>query len=146
MTSRESLVVDSPFLERAKDCYLNRRRHSKKIRKLAMNMSKTTKRDRMKDPEGSIVMGLLLDRKIPETLIDIIRKKRIWNVSCIRKLVFNPSVEDQLMCLKTLAEERARQEQDLHNILQENEGRFEEHRRNAASLKLKRKQTAVTAA
>lgn len=100
----------------------------------------------MKDPEGSIVMGLLLERKIPETLVDIIRKKRIWNVSCIRKLVFNPSVEDQLMCLKTLAAERMRQEEDLHSILQENEKRFEENRRNNASLKLKRKQTAVTAA
>ena len=42
MTDIQNLAADSPFLQKARDCYLNRRRHSKKIRKLVASFSKAT--------------------------------------------------------------------------------------------------------
>jgi hypothetical protein len=118
MADRITAAVDSPFLLKARECYLNRRRHSKKIRKLVAGFNKTgvnqstIKRDRsQRDNESNIVMNLLAGRKIPSFLLDIIKKKRIWNIGCIRKMGLSPSVGDDFFGgLDFIGKERQRQE------------------------------------
>ena len=60
---------------------------------------------------------------------------------------FSPNGDDDLLnCPDFIGKERRRQEDELQDILQENEARFEERRKMAAALRLTRKMTVTTAA
>lgn len=80
-------------------------------------------------------------------LLELLRKKRIWNIGCIRKMGFSPNTDDDMLnCPNFIEGERRRQEEELQEILQENEARFEERRKVVAALRLTRKITAATTA
>lgn len=76
MTEPTYNSVNSPFLEKARSCYINRRRHTKKIRKLVDSFradnkfSLTTRKDRsQRDPSNNMIVNLLTERKIPDFLL-----------------------------------------------------------------------------
>lgn len=118
MLERTYKPVDSPFLEKARHCYLNRRRHSKKIRKLAASIrtsggyTASSRKDRsQRDPENNMIVNLLSDRKIPDFLLEIVRKKRIWNIGCIRKMAFCPVTEGESLSLLPLIHNQCRRQE-----------------------------------
>jgi hypothetical protein len=118
MADKITAAIESPFMLKARECYLNRRRHSKKIRKLVAGFNKTgsnqssIRRDRsQRDRESNIVMNILTGRNIPSFLLEIVKKKRIWNIGSIRKMGLSPSVEDNFLGdLNFIGQERHRQE------------------------------------
>jgi hypothetical protein len=117
MTDPVRIVVESPLLEEARNCYLNRRKHSKRIKKMAKLVSKVEpvppalRRIRSApDPDHSDLVRILSSRQVPPFLIDLVKKKRIFNIGSIKKMAINLGSDLAELPPLSLVEERCRKQ------------------------------------
>lgn len=137
MTDPSRMLIESPLLEEARNCYLNRRKHSKRIKKLARLVCKaepnapTLRRIRSApDPDQTDMLRILFGRQVPSFLIDLVKKKRIFNIGSIKKMAISIGSDfTELPPLSLVAEHCRKQETELQAIVTENNQRFEERRR-----------------
>ena len=110
--------VQSPLMEEARNCYLNRRKHRKIIKKMMSRVAREYPRvlglRKTKSlPEGqqAEVLRVLTQRQIPPFLMDLVLKKRIFNIGSIKKMAINPTDDKfELPSLDFMTEQCRKQE------------------------------------
>lgn len=132
-----SFSIQSPFVTEAFQCSSAKKKVSKRIKKIAnsiyKNKNQETKASR--DSDQSKIVSILQDRNVPDFLVDFVKKKRIFNLSSLRKIQLGKPSEDDLAFTPT-TDYMLRQEQELADILAHNR-EWREQR------DLKRKSTAL---
>lgn len=74
--------------------------------------------------------------------MELVRKKRIFNIGSIKKMAISPVGDShEFPSLNLMAQHCRRQEEELQQIITENRLRFEETRRQAEALTLTRRAT-----
>lgn len=84
----QPILDSSPFIQEAIQSSLLKKRASKRIKKIANSIykSKSQSTKTSRDHDQSKIVNILVQRNVPEFLIDFVKKKRIFNMSCIRKI------------------------------------------------------------
>ena len=138
----QPLQPEPQFLEEAVQNSLLKRKASKRIKKIANSIYKTktqvTKVAREQDQNK--IINILSDRNVPEFLIDFIKKKRIFNMSSIRKIV----IKNDENAMPPTASFLSKQENDLFKIIQDDKQWKEERKRYSLNTPLLKKESMET--
>lgn len=90
------------------------------------------------------MLKVLANREIPQFLMDLVLRKRIFNIGSIKKMAISLTGDAvPFPSLSFMAEHCRKQEEELKQIVAENKHRFEESRRQAESLTLRRRATVA---
>ena len=94
------------------------------------------------DGQQTEVLRVLAQRQIPPFLMELVLKKRIFNIGSIKKMAIGLTGERvELSSLSFMNSYCRKQEEELQQIVTENRQRFEESRRQAEALILTRRAT-----
>ena len=69
-----------------------------------------------KESDQSKIVTILEKRNVPDFLIEFVKKKRIFNLSSLRKIQLGKEADQEVVCLNT-TDYMLRQEQELAQLL-----------------------------
>ena len=69
-----------------------------------------------KESDQSKIVTILERRNVPDFLIEFVKKKRIFNLSSLRKIQLGKEADQEVVCLNT-TDYMLRQEQELAQLL-----------------------------
>lgn len=112
------IQISSPFIKQIPECRLIMRRLRKKISKYTSTHKEAKKpRDQTHD-----ILNLLKDRNLPSFVLDTIRKRRTFDLQCLKNVVMSnqSNLEDMMKLTND-------QEKQIQGLFSEHKQRIKKH-------------------